>query len=113
MASEFTHLHLHSQYSLLDGAIRLADLFPTIKKYGMDTVALTDHGNMYGVIDFYKRAKEHGVKPIFGSETYICDNRFDKTDANKDGQVNAEERKAMHEQMRAKRHEMKQDRSAT
>ena len=79
--AEFTHLHLHSQYSLLDGAIRLADLFPTVKKYGMESVALTDHGNMYGMVDFYKRAKEHGVKPIFGSETYIsATTRFDKTE---------------------------------
>ena len=60
---EFTHLHLHSQYSLLDGAIRLQDLFPTIQKLGMNTVALTDHGNMYGMVDFYKRAKDAGVKP--------------------------------------------------
>jgi len=78
--AEFTHLHLHSQYSLLDGAIRLSDLFPTVKKLGMDTVALTDHGNMYGMVDFYKKAKEHGVKPIFGSETYVSDDRFDRTE---------------------------------
>src|SRR4030095_4927957 len=79
--AEFTHLHLHSQYSLLDGAIRLGDLFPTVKSYGMDTVALTDHGNMYGMVDFYKKAKEHGVKPIFGSETYVsATDRFDKTE---------------------------------
>ncbi|MFI5289639.1 MAG: DNA polymerase III subunit alpha, partial [Polyangia bacterium] len=79
--SEFTHLHLHSQYSLLDGAIRLADLFPTVKKYGMDSVALTDHGNMYGMVDFYKKAKDAGVKPIFGCETYIsATDRFDKTE---------------------------------
>ncbi|MGZ3440188.1 MAG: PHP domain-containing protein, partial [Polyangia bacterium] len=69
--AEFTHLHLHSQYSLLDGAIRLPDLFKTCKQYGMDSVALTDHGNMYGMVDFYKKAKEVGVKPIFGCETYV------------------------------------------
>ncbi|MGZ3429075.1 MAG: DNA polymerase III subunit alpha, partial [Polyangia bacterium] len=69
--AEFTHLHLHSQYSLLDGAIRLPDLFKTCKQYGMDSVALTDHGNMYGMVDFYKKAKEAGVKPIFGCETYV------------------------------------------
>jgi DNA polymerase-3 subunit alpha len=79
--AEFTHLHLHSQYSLLDGAIRLSDLFSTVKKFAMDAVALTDHGNMYGMVDFYKRAKEHGVKPIFGCETYIsATDRFDKTE---------------------------------
>jgi DNA polymerase-3 subunit alpha len=79
--AEFTHLHLHSQYSLLDGAIRLSDLFPTVKKYGMDSVALTDHGNMYGMVDFYKKAKDAGVKPIFGCETYVsATDRFDKTE---------------------------------
>ncbi len=79
--ANFTHLHLHSQYSLLDGAIRLSDLFSTVKKFGMDTVALTDHGNMYGMVDFYKRAKEAGVKPIFGCETYVsATDRFDKTE---------------------------------
>jgi DNA polymerase-3 subunit alpha len=79
--AEFTHLHLHSQYSLLDGAIRLTDLFKTVKKQGMDTVALTDHGNMFGMVDFYKRAKEAGVKPIFGCETYVSStDRFDKTE---------------------------------
>src|SRR5262245_25189529 len=79
--AEFTHLHLHSQYSLLDGAIRLPDLFQTVKRFGMDAVALTDHGNMYGMVDFYKRAKAEGVKPIFGCETYVsATDRFDKTE---------------------------------
>src|SRR5258706_9752513 len=79
--AEFTHLHLHSQYSLLDGAIRLSDLFTTVKKFGMDSVALTDHGNMYGMVDFYKKAKDAGVKPIFGCETYIsATDRHDNTE---------------------------------
>jgi DNA polymerase-3 subunit alpha len=68
---EFTHLHLHTAYSLLDGAIRLPDLFPRVLGQGMKTVAVTDHGNMFGAIDFYKQAKEAGVKPIFGCETYV------------------------------------------
>src|SRR5688572_5403657 len=76
----FTHLHVHSQYSLLDGAIRLPDLFSTVRTHGMDTVALTDHGNMYGVVDFYKRAKQEGVRPIFGCETYITGDRLDRTE---------------------------------
>jgi DNA polymerase-3 subunit alpha len=76
--SEFTHLHVHSQYSLLDGAIRLKDLFPKLASLGMNTVALTDHGNMFGAVDFYKRAKAAGIKPIFGSETYICADRSDR-----------------------------------
>ena len=78
--SSFTHLHVHSQYSLLDGAIRLADLFKTVRGHGMDSVALTDHGNMYGMVDFYKRAKAEGVKPIFGCETYITTDRTDRTE---------------------------------
>src|SRR3569832_359353 len=77
--SEFTHLHVHSQYSLLDGAIRLKDLFPKLAQLGMSSVALTDHGNMFGAIDFYKKAKAAGVKPIFGSEMYICNDRNDRT----------------------------------
>ncbi len=76
--SEFTHLHVHSQYSLLDGAIRLKDLFPKLASLGMNAVALTDHGNMFGAVDFYKRAKAAGIKPIFGSETYICADRTDR-----------------------------------
>ncbi len=69
--SGFTHLHLHSQYSLLDGAIRLHDLIPAVKEKGMDSVAVTDHGNMYGAVDFYNTAKKHDIKPIFGCEAYI------------------------------------------
>ncbi|MEZ0311743.1 MAG: DNA polymerase III subunit alpha [Myxococcota bacterium] len=78
----FTHLHLHSQYSLLDGAIRLADLVPTVKEKGMTSVAVTDHGNMFGAIDFYKTAKKHGVKPIMGCEAYVAGSkgRHDRTD---------------------------------
>jgi len=76
----FTHLHLHTSYSLLDGAIRLDDLFPRVLEYGMKAVAMTDHGNMFGAVDFYKRAKAAGVKPIFGTETYVAgDDRKDRT----------------------------------
>jgi len=75
---EFTHLHLHSQYSLLDGAIRLKDLFPRLADLGMDAAALTDHGNMFGAIDFYKKAKAAGKKAIFGIETYVCADRHDR-----------------------------------
>ena len=70
--AEFTHLHLHTQYSLLDGAIRVKDLFPKLKERGMDTVAVTDHGNMFGAIDLYTEAKQHDVKVIFGCETYVA-----------------------------------------
>ncbi|HEY3354803.1 MAG TPA: DNA polymerase III subunit alpha [Polyangia bacterium] len=76
---EFTHLHLHSSYSLLDGMIRLPDLFPKLKQHGMKAVALTDHGYLFGIVDFYKQAKAAGIKPIIGCESYICDDRFDRT----------------------------------
>ncbi|NOZ87371.1 MAG: DNA polymerase III subunit alpha [Deltaproteobacteria bacterium] len=69
--SDFVHLHLHSQYSLLDGAILLDKLFPRLKELGMDTVALTDHGVMYGALDFYQKAKKAGIKPIIGVEAYL------------------------------------------
>ncbi|MBW1807018.1 MAG: DNA polymerase III subunit alpha [Deltaproteobacteria bacterium] len=70
--SNFVHLHLHTQYSLLDGAIRLAKLFPRLAELKMDTVAITDHGNMFGAIDFYQRAKSAGIKPIIGCEVYVA-----------------------------------------
>jgi DNA polymerase III subunit alpha len=75
----FTHLHLHTQYSLLDGAIRMDELAPTIKEKGMNSVAVTDHGNMYGALHFHKQAKKHGVKPIFGCEAYVAPDRKDRT----------------------------------
>ncbi|MBW2731853.1 MAG: DNA polymerase III subunit alpha [Deltaproteobacteria bacterium] len=73
MNQTFTHLHLHSQYSLLDGAIRLKDLYPRLHEFGMNSVALTDHGNMFGALDFYKGARANDIKPIFGCEVYITD----------------------------------------
>jgi len=74
----FTHLHLHTQYSLLDGAIRVKDLYPQVQKLGMDSVAVTDHGNMFGAIDLYTEAKATGTKLIFGCETYVA--ATDRTD---------------------------------
>lgn len=77
--SDFVHLHVHSQYSLLDGAIRFEDLFDRAKRYGMKAVALTDHGNMSGTIEFYQKAIAHGIKPIVGCEVYVAPgSRFDK-----------------------------------
>jgi DNA polymerase-3 subunit alpha len=67
----FVHLHLHSHYSLLDGAIRFVDLFSAARAMGMDTVALTDHGNLFGAVEFYTAAVEAGIKPILGLEAYI------------------------------------------
>jgi len=77
--ADFCHLHLHTQYSLLDGAIRLDDLFPSVLEQGMKSVAMTDHGNLFGAVDFYKKARAHGVKPIFGCEVYVSPtDRFDR-----------------------------------
>ena len=75
----FVHLHLHTEYSLLDGACRIGKLMDRVKELGQDAVAITDHGVMYGVIDFYKAAKAAGVKPIIGCEVYVAPRtRFDK-----------------------------------
>jgi DNA polymerase III subunit alpha len=78
--AEFSHLHLHTQYSLLDGAIRVDELFPKCLELGMKSVAMTDHGNLFGAVDFYEKALKHGVKPIFGCETYVAPDRLDKTE---------------------------------
>ena len=79
MKNKFVHLHLHSEYSLLDGYTRISKLFDKVKELGMDSVAITDHGAMFGVIDFYKQAKKHGVKPIIGCEVYTAPRtRFQK-----------------------------------
>jgi DNA polymerase-3 subunit alpha len=68
----FTHLHLHTLYSLLDGAIRMKDLIKTVQAKGMKSVAVTDHGNMFGAVDFYKKAKDAALKPIIGMEAYVA-----------------------------------------
>ena len=75
----FTHLHVHTEYSLLDGSNKIKEYVKRVKELGMDSAAITDHGVMYGVIDFYRAAKEAGVKPIIGCEVYVAPNsRFDK-----------------------------------
>ena len=68
----FVHLHTHSHYSLLDGLAKIEGLVSEAKKYGMPALALTDHGNMYGAIEFYKACKKAGIKPIIGLEAYIA-----------------------------------------
>ena len=70
--SDFVHLHVHTEYSLLDGAARINDLLDAAKNFGMNSLAITDHGTMYGVIDFYKAAKARGIKPIIGCEVYVA-----------------------------------------
>lgn len=74
--SDFVHLHLHTQYSLLDGMIRLEDLFKKAREYKMPAIAITDHGNMFGAIDFYQHAYKHGVKPIIGCELYVAPHKL-------------------------------------
>ncbi|MBS3769542.1 MAG: DNA polymerase III subunit alpha [Bacteroidales bacterium] len=77
----FTHLHVHTQYSILDGASDVSNLLTKAKHDGMDTVAITDHGNMFGVKDFHNKARQQGIKPIIGCEMYLAHkSRFDKSD---------------------------------
>ena len=76
---EFTHLHVHTEYSLLDGSCKIKELALRAKELGMDSIAVTDHGVMYGVIDFYRAVREAGLKPIIGCEVYVAPgSRFDK-----------------------------------
>lgn len=75
----FVHLHVHTEYSLLDGASRIEQLVLRAKELGMPAIAITDHGSMYGVIDFYKHAKKHGINPVIGCEVYVAPrSRFEK-----------------------------------
>ena len=80
----FIHLHNHTQYSLLDGACRIDKMIAKAKDFGMPAVAMTDHGNMFGVIDFYNKARKEGIKPIIGIEAYIINHEFDEPEAKKD-----------------------------
>ena len=78
--SPFVHLHLHTQYSLLDGAIRLNDLIERAKEFEMNAVSMTDHGNIFGAVEFYEKATKAGIKPVLGCELYVAPgSRFDKT----------------------------------
>ena len=75
----FTHLHVHTEYSLLDGSNKIKEYVKRLKDLGMTAGAITDHGVMYGVIDFYKACKEAGINPILGCEVYVAPgSRFDK-----------------------------------
>ncbi len=75
----FTHLHVHTEYSLLDGSCKIKELAARARELGMDSMAITDHGAMYGVIDFYRAAREEGIKPIIGCEVYVAPgSRFDR-----------------------------------
>ena len=84
---DFVHLHVHTEYSLLDGANRIKELVARVKELGMNAVAITDHGVMYGAIEFYKECKKNGIKPIIGCEIYVAPRtRFDK-EANVDDRL--------------------------
>lgn len=75
----FSHLHVHTEYSLLDGSNKIKEYVKRVKELGMNSAAITDHGVMYGVIDFYRAAKEAGINPVLGCEVYVAPNsRFDK-----------------------------------
>ena len=88
----FVHLHLHTQYSLLDGAIRLKDLISQAKEWNIPAIAQTDHGNMFGAIDFYCRCKDAGIKPILGSEIYFTPgSRFDRKAAKRNKSVSSQD----------------------
>ena len=75
----FVHLHVHTEYSMLDGAARVDELLTEVAAQGMPAIAITDHGNLFGAFDFFKKANKHGVKPIIGIEAYVApESRFDK-----------------------------------
>ncbi len=74
----FAHLHLHTEYSLLDGACRIEPLLDKVQRLGMKSCAITDHGVMYGVVDFYKAAKARGIHPVIGCEVYVSEHMEDK-----------------------------------
>lgn len=76
----FSHLHVHTEYSLLDGSIRISELIKKTKELGMDSIAITDHGSMFGVIQFYKEAMKNGIKPIIGSEVYVAADGYTQKD---------------------------------
>ena len=82
----FTHLHVHTEYSLLDGAARITDLLDRAEELGMDALAITDHGVLFGAIDFYREAKRRGIKPIIGSEVYTAARTMHDKDIDKDKQ---------------------------
>jgi DNA polymerase-3 subunit alpha len=84
--AKFTHLHVHSQYSILDGAASISGLINKAKEFSMEALALTDHGNLYGVLDFHNKATKEGIKPLIGSEVYVArDSRFKKDGKNFSG----------------------------
>src|SRR6056297_3626229 len=84
MFMTFTHLHVHTEYSLLDGSARIAKLVTQAKELGMQSLAITDHGVMFGVVDFYKECKKQGIKPIIGCEVYTAARKLEDKDSDYD-----------------------------
>ena len=85
MTQPFVHLHCHSHYSLLDGANRIPELVAHVKEQGMNAIALTDHGNLYGAVEFYRACKEAGINPIIGYEAYVAPGKRSERDARRRG----------------------------
>jgi len=86
MAQDFVHLHVHTEYSLLDGSCKIPALMKKAKEHGMNALAVTDHGSMYGTVEFFKKAKDAGLNPIIGCEVYVAPKtRFDKTSKSEEG----------------------------
>ena len=83
-ASDYVHLHNHTHYSLLDGLQKVEPMLDAVKSMGMKSIAMTDHGTLSGVIEFYKAAKSRGIKPIIGMETYVAAREHTNKDASKD-----------------------------
>jgi DNA polymerase-3 subunit alpha len=92
----FVHLHVHTQYSLLDGAIRLKDLFETARAFGMPAATITDHGNMFGALEFYDMAKKYAIKPIIGCEAYVAPKSRHDRGWKADGEGNGDEDRSFH-----------------
>ncbi|AFS79026.1 DNA polymerase III, subunit alpha [Gottschalkia acidurici 9a] len=84
MKNKFTHLHVHTSHSLLDGSVRINELMDRVKDLGMESIAITDHGNMFGVIEFYKQATKKGIKPILGCEVYVTKGNYMEKDKSKE-----------------------------
>ncbi|MDD2495787.1 MAG: PHP domain-containing protein, partial [Tissierellia bacterium] len=84
MNKKFTHLHVHTEFSLLDGACRITELVRKAKELNMDAIAITDHGSMYGVVEFFKQAKKQGIKPILGFEAYVAQRKMTDKESDKD-----------------------------
>ena len=80
MKETFTHLHLHTEYSLLDGVGKIDDYLKRAKELGMNSIAITDHGNMFGAIEMYKKAIKNGIKPIIGIEAYVSEFEMERKD---------------------------------